>query len=245
MKKELKKSIKEDEFLSGMEIAWNWWKANEKLAKAGVAALAVALILAVGLSMLSSRRERDLAASFDAAMRVYETPLTSEVQGAPPPGVTLFATRSEKYTKAAAAFDGVERSHPSHVLGRRARYYAALCRLELGDAEGARKALKALADAAPASSLEGALARIGLADADRRSGALDKAVESYRALSDEAALGMPRDYVIMSLASTLETAQRTTEAAASYRRLYEQYPDSVYAPEAQRRAAYLRPETRS
>lgn len=244
MKKELRKQIKEDEFRSGMEIAWNWWKTNQKLARAGAAALGVVLLAGIGLSMLKSRRERDVGAAFDAAMRLYETPLVAEVQGAPPPGVTPFAIRSDKYTKSAAAFDGVERSHPSHALGRRARYYAALCRLELGDADGARKALKSLADAAPAGTLEGALARIALADADRRSGALDKAVESYRALADEAALGMPRDYVIMSLASTLETAQRTTEAVASYRRLYEQFPDSVYAPEAQRRAAYLRPETR-
>jgi outer membrane protein assembly factor BamD (BamD/ComL family) len=55
---------------------------------------------------------------------------------------------------------------------------------------------------------------------------------------------MPRDYVLMSLASTLETAARTTEAVASYRRVYEEFPDSVYAPEAQRRAAYLKPESR-
>lgn len=236
--------MKEDELLSGMELVWKWWKANEKMARIGVGALAVLLAAVLGYQSLQGRRERAVAAAFDAAMQIYETPVSAEVQGTPPAGVTPFASPKDKYTKAAAAFDGVERSHPTHLLARRARYYAAMCRLELGDADAALKALKAVADAAPAGTLEGALARIAMADANRRAGSLDRAVESYRALADEAALGMPRDYVLMSLASTLETAQRTTEAVASYKRLYEQFPDSVYAPEAQRRAAYLRPESR-
>jgi tetratricopeptide (TPR) repeat protein len=244
LKKELKKSIKEDEFLSGLEVAWSWWKANEKVARLGVGALVLVLAAVSVFSMLRGRRERAVNVAFDAAMRVYETPLAAEVQETPPPGVMPFANARDKYTKAAAAFDGVERAHPTHLLGRRARYYAALCRLELGDSDAALKALKALADGAPAGTLEGALARIAVADASRRAGSLDRAVESYRALVDEAALGMPRDYVLMSLASTLESAQRTTEAVASYRRLYEEFPDSVYAPEAQRRAAYLKPESR-
>jgi tetratricopeptide (TPR) repeat protein len=245
LKKELKKSIKEDEFLSGVEIAWNWWKANEALARKGVVALAVVLLAVVGYQALQGRRERAASAAFDAAMKLYETPLSAEVQGTPPPGVTPFATAKDKYTKAAAAFDGVERGHPNHRLGRRARYYAALCRLELGDTDAALKALKGLSEAAPSTTLEGALARVAAADADRRAGSLDRAIEAYRSLADDAGLAVPRDYVLMSLASTLESAQRTTEAVASYRRLFEQFPESVYAPEAQRRAAYLRPESRS
>lgn len=238
MKKQLKKQIKEDEFLSGVELAWKWFRDNEKLARSGLIAVAAAVALAAGLSYFEGKRERDASAALDAAMRVYETPLAGEIQGAPPSGVTPFKEARDKFTKAAAAFDGVERGYPTLPVGRRARYYAALCRLELGDMAGARQLLQALAGGA--AGLETSLAKLSLADLDRRSGAVDKAVESYRALAEDAALALPRDYVLMTLAGTLEEARRTQEAATSYQSLYERYPDSVYAGEAQRRAAYLR-----
>lgn len=242
MKKELKKQIKEDEFLSGIEIAWKWFRENEKLARSGVIAAAVAIALAVGLSYFQGKRERGAAAAFDAAMRVYETPIAGETPGAPPSGVVPFKEASEKYTKAAAAFDGVERSYPGQAVGRRARYYAALCRVELGDLAPARSALQALAGGS--AGLETSLAKLGLADLERRGGAVDKAVEAYRALAEDATLALPRDYVLMALAGTLEEARRTEEAAVSYQNVYERYPDSVYAGEAQHRAAYLRAASR-
>jgi len=244
LKKELKKQIKEDEFLSGIEIAWRWFEGNRKLAQSVLVATLAALVLAGGLSFLRSRRDAEASSGFEAAMRIYETPYASELPSPPQDGIAPFASKADKFTKAAAAFDGVERGHPAHALGRRARYYAALSRIELGDEAAAEKALKALADAQPASSLEGALARVAIADLKRRSGATDGAVEAYRVLVDDASFALPRDFVLMSLASALEGASRTTEAVASYRRLYEQFPESVYAPEAQRRAAYLRPESR-
>jgi len=244
LKKELKKQIKEDEFLSGLEVAWTWLEHNRITARIAVAAILALAVLVGGFSVFRARRDRQARAAFDAAMALYETPWVSELQGPAPAGTTPFATKQDKFTKAAAAFDGVERAHPDRSLGRRARYYAALCRIELGDAAAAEKALKSLAESQPASSLEGALARLGLADLERRSGALDKAVESYRTLVDDASLALPRDHILMSLAATLEHGQRTTEAVASYRRLFEQFPESVYAQEAQRRHAYLKPDTR-
>jgi outer membrane protein assembly factor BamD (BamD/ComL family) len=243
LNKELKKQIKEDEILSGVEIAWKWVEQNKAMARNAALAIVAVAVLGSGFSFLRSRQEKQAAASFDAAMDLYERPYAAEIPGATPPGAPApFATRNEKYTKAAAAFDGVERNHPTHALGRRARFYAALCRIELGDAPAAEKALKAIAEAQPASTLEGAQARVALADLQARGGALDKAVESYRALVEDAKLGVPRDYVLMSMAAALESAKRTTEAVASYKRLYEQFPESVYAQEAQRKAAYLRPE---
>lgn len=238
MKKELKKQIKEDEFLSGVEVAWKWFQANERLARYGLIAVGVAVVLGGGLNYLQGKRRHDATAAFDAAMRIYETPVAGETQGAPPAGVVPFKEAREKYTKAVAAFDGVERSYPSQDVGRRARYFGALCRIELGEFEPARQALQALAGGA--AGFETSMAKLGLADLERRAGAVDKAVGTYRALAEDASLAVPRDYVLMALAGTLEDARRTQEAVASYTSLYERFPESVYAGEAQRRAAYLR-----
>src|SRR6266542_2734304 len=46
-------------------------------------------------------------------------------------------------------------------------------------------------------------------------------------------------YALMSLAATLEDAKRLAEAVAAYKRLTEEFPASVYAGEARRKADYL------
>ena len=156
--------------------------------------------------------------------------------GADKPAGLQFATAAEKYQKAAAAFDGVERRYGSLPAGRRARYYAALCRIELEDYAEAEKALDRLVAESDRSSLESGLARLTLADLHRRRGETDKAVAAYRQLVDDASLAVPRDHVLMSLAGTLEDARRVKEARASYRRLTEEFPASVFLSEARRRA---------
>ena len=45
--------------------------------------------------------------------------------------------------------------------------------------------------------------------------------------------------MLLELASTLESARRPAEAGAAYRRIVEEFPGSVYAPEARRRADHL------
>ncbi|MFI5184885.1 MAG: tetratricopeptide repeat protein [Vicinamibacteria bacterium] len=43
----------------------------------------------------------------------------------------------------------------------------------------------------------------------------------------------------MGLAATLEEARRSEEARAAYRRLVDEYPESVYAADARRRVDFL------
>ena len=74
---------------------------------------------------------------------------------------------------------------------------------------------------------------------EQRGGQLDKAIDAYRQMADDSTLPLPRDYALMRLAATLEEARRGQEAGASYRRVVEEFPQSVYAAEARRRMEYL------
>ena len=68
---------------------------------------------------------------------------------------------------------------------------------------------------------------------------MDKAVEAYRGMATNPAASVPRDFALLSAAQALEDAKRWAEARAAYRQLVEEFPASVYRPEARTRAEYL------
>jgi TolA-binding protein len=209
MKKELKKQIKEDELVSGVEHLAAWGRAHAREVKVGVVLALGVAVLVGSLAYLQSSRQ----AAARAAL-------------------------------AAAAFDGIGRAYPSLREGQRAQYYAAVSRMKMGDRAEAEKQLSEVAKVREGGALEPALARMALANLQRLSGALDKAAESYKAIADDPSFPLPRDYVLMTLALTLEDAHRLEEARVLYQRVSDEFPEGVYAPDARRRADYLKPAVR-
>jgi tetratricopeptide (TPR) repeat protein len=240
LKKELKQQIKRDEFVSGIEHAASWANAHRGEVRIGLGVAAVVAAAAVALVYVQGNRAREAETAFREAVTIYQAPITAEIQpGADQPAGQVFATAEEKYKTAAAAFDGVERRYGTLAVGERARYYAALCRVELNQYAEAEKALRAIASRKDNTRLEPALARLALAGLLRRQGQVDKAADEYRAIAGDGTLPVPRDFALMSLAGTLEDARRPAEAGAAYKRLTEEFPASVYAAEARRKAGFL------
>ena len=218
MKKELKQQIKRDEFVSGVEDAASWANAHRGEVRIGIGVAVVVAAAAGALVYVQGNRAREAEMAFREAVTVYQAPTTAEIPpGADKPAGPVFPTAEEKYKTAAAAFDGVERRYPTL----------------------AEKALRAIASRKDNTHLEPALARLALADLLRRQGQVDKAVDEYRAIAGDGALPVPRDFALMSLAGTLEDAKRLAEAGAAYKRLAEEFPASVYAAEARRKAGFL------
>ena len=244
MDKEFKKQIKEDELKTAVAHAFDWSKLHSAEVRiTALVAVILALVLgAVGYVQGQKRREAELG--FAEAVETFRASVKTPGDAEAPAGKS-FATAQEKYTQAAAAFDGLARRFPSRPEGLRARYLAALSRVEIGQYPEAEKALSEIAADRRASALEPALARLALADLYRRSGQTDKAVTAFRELAADTASALPRDAALMSLAGTLEDAKRLAEARASYQRLSEEFPQSVYAAEARRRADRLAPAVES
>jgi TolA-binding protein len=241
MKKELKKQIKEDELVSGFEHLAAWGKGHAREVKVGAGVLLGLAVVVGSLSYLQANRQAAARAAFASALQGLDTPVAGEnPPGAPAPQGPVFATREEKFRKATAAFDGVERAYPSLREGQWAGYYAAIARMQMGDRAEAEKQLAAMVKVG-GGGIEPSLARLALANLQRLSGALDKAAESYKGIADDPSFGLPRDYVLMTLALTLEEAHRLDEARAAYQRVADEFPEGVYAADARRRADYLKP----
>jgi tetratricopeptide (TPR) repeat protein len=240
MKKELKKQIKHDDLVSGFQHASHWTTTHGSEVKIAAAVVAVVALAAFGVTSYLGHRRGEAERAFAAALDTVHAPVSTELpEGFEPPSGPVFASAAEKHRKAAAEFDAVARKYGSLDAGRRARYYAALSRMELGEYDTAEKSLSEIAARRDRDALEASLARLALADLHRRRGQLDKAIEDYRRLIDDSSFVLPRDHVLLELASTLEAAKRPAEAGAAYRRIVEEFPESVYAAEARRRADYL------
>jgi tetratricopeptide (TPR) repeat protein len=241
--KELKRQIKEDEFATGLARALAWVQSRrDELRTMGMVLAVVALVVG-GLSFFQARQRSEAHQAFAEALELYDAPVAAELPEGfeRPAGLTVMPTAAEKHRRAAAAFDGVERRFSGTELGVRAKYYAALSRIESGDQAAASQARQALTEIAARRDLplESSLARLAIAELERRMGAVDEAAEAYKQLLEDASLALPRDHVLMRLAQLLDEARRVSEARASYKRLAEEFPTSLYAPEARQRAAYL------
>jgi predicted Zn-dependent protease len=128
----------------------------------------------------------------------------------------------------------------SLAIARRARYYAALCDIELGQRDKAAATLRELAGQGRGGALGPVLADLALAQVERTPGKYEQAIAGYTQLLNQSLAGFPRDYVLIRLAEAFEEAGRLSEAAAAFRRVVEEMPASPFADEARSRADYLK-----
>ena len=245
MKSDLRHRIKQDELRTGMASAWTWERAHDREVKIAAAVVLGVALVAFGLSQYQKRQSSEAAKAFSQAQEIFDAPVLAELpEGAERPTGTTYATAAEKYQKAATAFDGVAARFGGSPVGLRARYYASLSRLQTGDQARAEKDLQELSAGGGKDNLVKGLARLALAEAYRQRGDVEKAAAGYRQVADDAASDIPRDHALMRLGSLLEDARRYQEAGSAYRRVVEEFPNSVYVTDARRRALALDPAGR-
>ena len=162
MKKELKREIKEDEFASWLEKVIIWGASHRDELRIGVGVVVVLLAAFGALTYFQSHRTAEAERAFRDALDAFEAPVASEIPtGADRPAGQVFATAEDKYKTAAAGFEGVTRRYGSSHIATRAKYYAALARIELEQYAEAEKALRELVAPGP-DLLVPDLARVAL-----------------------------------------------------------------------------------
>ncbi len=233
MRRKHRHELKQNEFLVWLEYTVTWISENQRNLKIGAAvALAVGLILG-GISYYQNSRGVEAQVLLNEAVDLFHARIsdgTSAVQAAEGP---QFASAGERYAESLAAFQKVIEQYSSLDQGRQARYYAAICQSGLGNYEDAATDLEELTGGQ--RDFLYYLASKALAAAKDEQGDHAGAIEIYRLMIEDPNNPLPKDQLLFSLAQTNERAGNLEEARNNYKRVLEEYPESVLRGEVLQR----------
>ena len=236
MDKELRHELKRDEVGDALQEARGFLTRSE-VVKPALAVIGLFLVLA-GLYYGQKFRAGSAEASFARATEVFHADAGTTLSVVPKSG-EVFKTSAEKYQRARTLFDDVAKSYGSMPAGRRARYYSALCLVELGRFKEAEEALKPIAALRDTDALEPSMARLRIAELVLRDGRPRDAANFYKGLIEDQASGLPKDRLLFGLAESLEAAGEKLEARRAYSDLVNRHPQSPYAQDARQKVDAL------
>ena len=167
------------------------------------------------------------------------------VVAAPDPGAVDAADGDTGGESGEASLEaGVERllavadAYPGLRPGITARYEAAVALVGLGRPDEAAEHYRQVV-AAAAGQLHGTMARLGLAETHVLRGDYDGAVELLQRETEAEESDVPVDAVLMRLGRAYELAGQDADALATFTRVVEEFPFSVYSSEARRKTDAL------
>ena len=213
------------------------------LAVAGAVVVAAA-VAAGGYFAWQQQRASQAGELLSDALIVLESPIAAPPETGEdadavweqPPGT--FPSDEARLEAALESFSAAADSYPDLRSGIAARYEAAAALVELGRLDEAAAAYRQVIAAAE-DPLHAAVARLGLAETRILGGDAAGAVELLEQESMEAEPAVPVDAVLMRLGHAYELGDQDTDALAAFTRVVEEFPLSIYAAEARRKADAL------
>lgn len=253
MKRSERHHLKENAFAVAMarlqDRAESWATG---LAIAGGVALA-AVVLFGGYMWWSQRAEATAGALLAEALVVADAPVVpppadaaaGEADAAEPPFTqppgsypTIEAKMSASLPKLLETAD----AYPGTPSGITARYRAAAALAALGRHDEAAESYRQVIDG-DEGGVYGRMATLGLASVEMSRGAYDEAIallEPSSVSAPEASL--PVDGVLMQLGHAYRLAGRSDDARAAFQRIMDEFPTSLYFPNAERELQVLQIE---
>jgi predicted negative regulator of RcsB-dependent stress response len=200
--------------------------------------MVIVAVVVVGAAAIGYFVWRDRVNTHAAAMLADATTVEdarvgpAAAPGTPNPGVS-FATEHERSQAALTKFKAAADAYPSTDDGVFARLKQASTEMTLQNPQGAALAYQQVIDRA-GTSVYGQMARLGLAEAQARSGQYDQAIKAFVDLSQKKEGPLPVDGILMHLGRTYLDAGKRTEAQQTFNRLVQEYPESPFTGDARK-----------
>lgn len=199
---------------------------------------AVAAIVIVGAALLGYVAWRD---RIDAraetmladAVNVSETRVGAPVAPGTPGAGPSFPTERVRAEAALAKFKATAEAYPDTDTGIFARYRVGALQIALGNETEAIAAYQQVIDRA-GDRVYGQMARLGLAEAQAKSGQFDAAINTYKELAQLKDGPIPIDGVLMQLGLTYRDAGKSQDAQQTFNRIVTEFPDSPFVADAKK-----------
>jgi tetratricopeptide (TPR) repeat protein len=206
----------------------------------GQTIVAVVVVIAALAGVLWWRHARSSAATelLASALAVYDAPVVPIAPpapgSAPPiPQPGTYQTEREKLEAALPRFKEVADKYQSGETGIIARYHLGSILAGLGQYSQAEQQYQQVVDKG-GSSIYARTGRLGLADVQVAQGKYDNAITIYTELSRDNSAAIPVDSVLMQLGRAYARAGRKEEAARTFDRVVQEFPQSQYVADARR-----------
>ncbi len=240
MKAKERHQLKQNEFAVSAARVLDGLSRHQRLAR-NILLGVVAAVIVIAVVVAWRGREADRAGE---QLGIALAMLDATIAPAPTiPGAKqapgTFPTERARAEAALAAFQQVATDFPSSDAGLAARYHAAGELLSLGRPADAAQAFQDVVNQAGSSSIYRSMARLGLAEAKAAAGQHEDAIKALTDLSAERDSALPVDGILMQLARVCLKAGKPDDARAAYRRVVDEFPDSVFAADAQQQLTGL------
>ena len=235
-----RKEIKQDDFATAVGRGVMYAESHARTLLLALGAVALLAILFVVARAFMAERAEDANEMLSRAMKVAQAPLDAEAPKPDDPTSPTFADSGARRARSKQLFEEVRSEYGSTDSADLAGLYLAQIAAEEGQLDRARELWSEFVDDHGDNLLAGQ-ARVNLIHLDRQQGKGEDVVTRLRAMLEQEEPELPKDVVLFELATTQEQLGRKQDALQSWRRLSEEYPESGYRGEAQRKVAALDP----
>jgi len=234
-RKELKQDKVRETFEHGAEAVLS----HTRVASIALLALILAASAYLGWKFYSERQTGQAQVALDEAMKIFNAPIA--VPGQPTlPGEIAYPDAAKRAQDAQPKLAAVALQFPRTNPGKLARYYSALCLMDLDRLNQASEELKKL-DAGSDKELA-ALAQYQTALIAERNGKKEEAIKTLQALSTAGSVLVPKPMVLLELAGIYSQTD-PKQATTLYEQLKKDYPNTPVADEADRGLELLAPNS--
>jgi TolA-binding protein len=179
---------------------------------------------------VDSRAEALLAEASAVAATRIGPPVAPGTPGAGP----SFATERARAEAAVVKFKAAADAYPASDAGIFARYQEGTLQIALGNETEAIAAYQQVIDRAGSDHIYGRMARMGIAEAQAKSGQFEPAINTLRELAQITDGPLPVDGILMQLGLAYRDAGKTADAQQTFDRIVKEFPDSPFNVEAKK-----------
>ncbi len=233
MKRIERHHLKENELQTLARQARDAFEARRRETTMFVAIAVVVGAIAIGYIAWRERVQSRAHSLLAEAVVVLEAPISPPPAPGQPAQGLRFATERERAQAALTKLKVAADAYPSTDAGLYARYQEGATYMALGNASLAAAAYQQVIDR-DGNGIYGQMARLGLAEAQARSGQYDAAIKTFQELSQRKEGPLPIDGILMQLGRTYRDAGKPTEAQQTFNRLVTEFPDSPFSGDARK-----------